>query len=149
METKMKTKKRYIAIAVTVLSSLILFTACKHHTNRTGFIFDYVTEALDLTETQQIKLESIRDEIMALVDIMHEDKDEVHAILKEQITSETVDKEVIRQLVADHRSKMDSILELAIVRLSEFHSDLTPEQRTKLVEKLEKFEKHHGNHFTK
>jgi Spy/CpxP family protein refolding chaperone len=149
MEKIMKTKKRYIAIAVTALSSLILFTACKHQTNRTGFIFDYVTESLDLTETQQEQLESIRDEIMALVDIMHEDKDEVHAILKEQLTSEAVDKEVIRQLVADHRSKMDSILDLAIVRLADFHSDLTPEQRTKLVTKLEKFEKHHGSSRTK
>lgn len=145
----MKIKTKYIAIAVTALSSLILFTACKHQSNRTGFIFDYVSETLDLTETQQIKLESIRAEIVALVDIMHEDKDDVHAILKEQLTSETVDKDVIRQLVADHRSKMDSILELAIVRLADFHSDLTPVQRTKLVAKLEKFEKYHGSDHTK
>lgn len=145
----MKTKTKYIAIAVTALSSLILFTACKHQNNRTGFIFDYVSETLDLTEIQQIKLESIRAEIMALVDIMHEDKDDVHIVLKEQLTSETVDKDVIRQLVADHRSKMDSILELAIVRLADFHSDLTPEQRTKLVTKLEKFEKYHRSGHTK
>ncbi len=145
----MKTKKRYIAIAVTVLSSLILFTACKHNNNRTGFIFDYVSETLDLTEDQQEKLQSIKDEIMVQVDLMHDGKEEKHAVIKEQLGGESIDKEVFRQLVSEHRTQMNTIVDLAIDRLADFHADLTPEQRTKLVAKLEKFEKHHSGCFTK
>ncbi len=73
----------------------------------------------------------------------------MHATLKAQLTSEEIDKEVIRQLVTDHRSKMDSVLELAIEKLADFHAELTPEQRTKLVAKLEKFEKHHNHSFSR
>lgn len=144
----MKSKKKYIVLTVALLSSLIVFTACKHHSDRTGFVFDYITEVLDLNDAQQQKLDSIRKEIAAKVEVMHEDKEEMHSTLKEQLLSEAVDKEIIGQLVADHRTKMDSILELAIDRLADFHADLTPEQRTKLVAKLEKFEKHHRHSFS-
>ncbi len=145
----MKTKKKYIAVAVVLLSSFILFSACKQHTNRTGFIFDYISESLDLTKEQQKKLGVIRDEIMAKVDLMHEDKKEMHALLKEQLASETIDRDVIRQLVTDHRTKMDTIVELAIEKLADFHGELSPEQRTKLIAKIEKWEKHHCQRYSK
>jgi len=38
---------------------------------------------------------------------------------------------------------MDELIDLGIDRLVEFHKTLTPEQKTKLVKKLENFEKWH------
>jgi hypothetical protein len=40
---------------------------------------------------------------------------------------------------------MDEVIDLVIVRFSDFHRTLTPEQRNKLVAKLENFHKWHHN----
>ena len=139
----MKTRKGLIALAVTFVSSLMLFTACKHHDAKGAFALDYITETLDLTREQETNLDFIRAEIVDKVQEMHADKKEMHAILKEQLESETIDKDVVRKLVADHREKMNAVIDLAIDKLADFHETLTPEQKTKLVAKLEKFEKLH------
>ncbi len=146
----MKKKKGFIATAVLAICSLLLISGCKNrHHDRSVFALDYVSEALDLTEAQEKKLDSIREELVTEVEKLHQDKEQIHDTLKIQLTGETIDKDIIRQFVADHRLKMDSIIELAIDKLADFHLDLTPEQRTKLVAKLEKFEKYHHHPFKK
>jgi len=37
--------------------------------------------------------------------------------------------------VAEHRSRMDELVDLAIGRLAEFHRTLSPQQKAKLVDK--------------
>ncbi len=143
----MNRKKGIIAFAVTLVSSLLLFTACKEHHPKGAFMLDYFSEALDLTVEQQESLTEIRTEIMEKVEAMHEDKAQMRETLKEQLTAETIDKEVVRGLIADHRSRMDEVIDLAVDRLAAFHGELTPEQRDKLTAKLEKFEKYHSRKF--
>ncbi len=110
-------------------------------------MLDYFTEALDLAVEQQEDLSEMRTEIMEKVKSVHEDKTQMRDTLKVQLTAETIDKEVVRGLIAEHRSKMDEVIDLAVDRLTAFHSDLTPEQREKLIAKLEKFEKYHSRRF--
>lgn len=143
----MKTKKSLIGLAVAIVSSLLLFTACKERPSKGAFMLDYVAESMDLTAEQQENLSTIRDEIMEQVELMHEDKAEVHDVLRVQLGSENLDKQVVHQLIASHRGKMDSVIELAVDRLATFHSGLSAEQREKLIAKLEKFEKHHEKKF--
>jgi hypothetical protein len=38
---------------------------------------------------------------------------------------------------------MDEMIDLAVVRIAEFHRTLTPEQKAKLVKKVESFRKYH------
>ena len=144
----MKKKKSIAALTVVGLCSLLIFAGCKrNHHHHGAFALDYVVEVLDLTEAQEKKLDSIHEEIFAKVELMHKDKEKMHDTLKEQINSERIDKEVIRGLVKEHRAQMDSVIELAIDKLTDFHSELTPDQRAKLVAKLEKFEKKRGRCF--
>ncbi len=143
----MKKKKSIAALTVVGLCSLLIFVGCKRNHHHGAFALDYVVEVLDLTEAQEKKLDSIHEEIFAKVELMHKDKEKMHDTLKEQINSERIDKEVIRGLVKEHRAQMDSVIELAIDKLTDFHSELTPDQRAKLVAKLEKFEKKRGRCF--
>jgi Spy/CpxP family protein refolding chaperone len=140
----MKKKKGFITLAVTVVSSLLLFTACKEHRPKGEFMLDYFSEALDLNAEQQEKLSGIRTELEEQVENMHEDKAEMHETIKTQLANETIDKEVVRQLIADHRAKMDTLTDLAVDRLAAFHAELSAEQKEKLIAKLEKFEKYHS-----
>ena len=106
-------------------------------------MLDYMSEALDLNEDQQAMASSYKDEIMAKVKSMHSDKKQMHDEIKTQLTGESIDKERVKALVAEHRAGMDEVIDLVVERVADFHATLSPEQRTKLVNKLEKFEKRH------
>jgi Spy/CpxP family protein refolding chaperone len=49
----------------------------------------------------------------------------------------------MKALIAQKREHMTEIIDLAVDRLAEFHATLTPEQREKLVAKLEYFHEKH------
>ena len=98
---------------------------------------------LDLTESQQEQLNQVKDEIMAEAKEMHANKESMHAELAAQLRSEEIDQELVKARIAEHRAKMDQIIDLLVVRIAEFHKTLTPEQKEKLVAKLETFKKWH------
>jgi Spy/CpxP family protein refolding chaperone len=106
-------------------------------------MMDYLTETLDLNEEQQAKANAIRDEILAKAKAMHSDKEQVHDEIKAQLSSEEIDTARVKELVAERRARMDDMIDLVVDRIADFHRTLSPEQRDKLIEKLEKFEKWH------
>ena len=143
----MKNPKRLITFAIAVISSILLFTACKQHPSKGAFMIDYVSEVIDLTPEQQEDLNRIRTEIMDQVEQMHENKTAMHDSIKTQLRSENIDKDVVRELIATHRTDMDNVIDLAVDRLADFHSELSADQKEKLIAKLEKFEKYHSKRF--
>jgi len=98
---------------------------------------------LDLNESQQAQLDQIKDELMAKAKGMHADKESLHEELVTQLRSEEIDQVRVKAVVAEHREKMDEIIDLVVVRLAEFHKTLTAEQKEKLIAKIETFKKWH------
>jgi Spy/CpxP family protein refolding chaperone len=68
----------------------------------------------------------------------------MHSELITQLRSEEIDQGRLKAMVTDHKNIMEELIDIGIVRLAEFHKTLTPEQREKLVAKLESFKKWHG-----
>ena len=141
---------------LTVLSLIVvmglgaaLFVGCNHrgHGRGAAFMLDYMSEALDLNEDQQAMASSYKDEIMVMVKSMHSEKKQMHDEIKTQLTGESIDKERVKALVAEHRAGMDEVIDLVVDKVAKFHTTLSPEQRTKLIAKLEKFEKRHRRHW--
>ena len=122
-----------------------LFSGCRRHSHshKAEFMVDYISETLDLNESQQEQLDQIKDELMTKAKDMHADKASMHEELVVQLRSEEIDQVRVKDLVAEHRAKMDEIVNLVVTRLSEFHKTLTPEQKEKLVAKIETFKKWH------
>ncbi len=143
----MKLKKSMTVLTIIALGSMLLFAGCKPHHSRGAFILDYISEALDLTAEQQSSLEAIKVELEEKIEAMHKDKAEKHSLIKELLISNSIDKETVQQMITEHRSKMDEVIELAVDRLIAFHATLSAEQREKLVTKFEKFEKYHLDKF--
>ena len=59
-------RKTIIAGSIIVLSlSLLFFTGCRHrgHHGGAAFMIDYMSEALDLNESQQAQLDEIKEEM--------------------------------------------------------------------------------------
>jgi Spy/CpxP family protein refolding chaperone len=74
---------------------------------------------------------------------MHADKESMHEELVAQLRSEEIDQVRVKAVIAERRAQMDEIVDLIVVRLAEFHKTLTPEQKEKLIAKIETFKKWH------
>ena len=138
-------KGLYILLIGMLISGVALFSGCRRHSHghKAEFMVDYISEALDLNESQQAQLDQIKDELMAKAKGMHADKESLHEELVTQLRSEEIDQVRVKAVVAEHREKMDEIIDLVVVRLAEFHKTLTAEQKEKLIAKIETFKKWH------
>jgi len=136
-------------LTITLLAILVfgvgIFSGCRSHDHGRGaeFAVDYVSEVLDLTETQQRQLNQIKEELMEKSAQMRASKAKYHDEIVAQLRSEEIDQARVKAMITEHRAQMDELIDLMVVRISEFHRTLTPEQKEKLVSKLEDFHKWH------
>lgn len=138
-------KGLYILLIGMLISGVALFSGCRRHSHghKAEFMVDYISEALDLNENQQAQLDQIKDELMAKAKGMHADKESLHEELVTQLRNEEIDQVRVKAVIAEHREKMDEIIDLVVVHLAEFHKTLTAEQKEKLIAKIETFKKWH------
>ena len=141
----MVNKGLYILLIGMLVSGAALFSGCRRHSHghKAEFIVDYISETLDLNDSQQAQLDQIKDELMEKAQLMHADKASMHEELVAQLRSEEIDQVRVKGLIAEHRAKMDEIVDLVVSRLAEFHKTLTAEQKEKLIAKIETFKKWH------
>ena len=135
-----------ISIIALLIAGVAGLSGCRRHSHahKAEFMVDYITETLDLTESQQEQLNRIKDELMEKAQQMHTNKESMHAELVVQLRSEEIDQGLVKAKIAEHRAQMDEIIDLIVVRFAEFHKTLTAEQKEKLIAKLETFKKWHG-----
>jgi len=138
-------KGLHILLIGMLISGVSLFSGCRRHSHghKAEFMVDYISETLDLNESQQAQLDQIKDEFMAKAQQMHTDKESMHKELVAQLRSEEIDQARVKAVIAEHRAQMDDIVDLVVLRLAEFHKTLTPEQKEKLIAKIETFKKWH------
>ena len=135
-----------ISMIALLIAGVAGFSGCRRHSHahKAEFMVDYISETLDLTESQQEQLNQIKDELMEKAQQMHADKESMHAELVAQLRSEEIDQALVKAKIAEHRAQMDDIIDLVVVRFAEFHKTLTAEQKEKLIAKIETFKKWHG-----
>lgn len=141
----MKKKTLTISLIAVPIIGLLTLAGCRHPGHQKGalFMMDYLTEVMYLTDEQQAQLDEIQDEIMAKAKDMRAEHKNMHAMIVAQLKSESINKEQLKANIANQRAQMDDLIDLAVERLAEFHQTLTPEQKDKLVNKIEKFHKWH------
>jgi Spy/CpxP family protein refolding chaperone len=135
-----------VLLVGTLIAGLGLFSGCRRssHDHKAEFMVDYISETLDLDDSQQAQLNQIKDELMAKARQMHAGRDSMFEELVAQLRSEEIDQARVKVLIAERRAQMDDFIDLLVVRLAEFHKTLTQEQKDKLVAKIETFKKWHG-----
>ena len=128
-----------------LISGVSLFSGCRRHSHghKAEFMVDYISETLDLSENQQAQLNQIKDQVMTKARQMHADNESMREELIAQLRSEEIDEVRVKAVIAEHRAQMDEVVDLVVDRLAEFHRTLTPEQKEKLVAKIETFKKWH------
>ena len=113
-----------IALVGVALLGLMAFTGCRRHATgaHSEMAIDYLTESLDLDEAQQAQLENYRNEIMEQAKQMHSGKKQIFEELVVQIKSEAIDRQKLKDAVAQRRVQMVEMIDLVINRLADFHS---------------------------
>ena len=140
-------KGLYLLLISILISGFGLLSGCRRssHAHKAEFLVDYISETLDLNESQHAQLNQIKDELMVKARQMHANRAAMHDELVAQLRSEEIDQTRVKEMIAEHRAQMDDIINLIVVRLAEFHKTLTPEQKDKLVAKIETFKKWRGD----
>jgi len=139
-------KKRLTIVFICVfISAALLFSGCRSHSpeHKAEFMVDYIAETLDLNDEQRAQLDGIKEEFLAKAREMHAQKEAMRAELMDELRKAEINPEILKGLIAQKRTQMDEMINLAMTRLGEFHKSLSPEQREKLVAKLEWFHEKH------
>ena len=131
------------------IAAALIFSGCRSHSDqgKAEFMVDYVAETLDLTDEQRAQLEGIKEEFVAKAEAMRAEKRAMHDAFMAELRKAEIDPQLLKGLIAQKQAQMTEILELAVTRLAEFHRTLTPEQREKLVAKLEYYHQKHQDHW--
>src|SRR5208337_410898 len=106
---------------------------------RAEYIVNKLTRKLDLTKDQQEKVNKIKDEILARTKNIRNDRAALREELTSLIKSEKLTKDMVDKFIDKRKSKMDEIRPFFVEKFIEFHNILTPEQRAKLADKLERW----------
>ncbi len=138
----MKKVLQFFIILFTIFTFFGCFRA-KNFEERVNRIVKELKKELSLNDEQTNKLESIRLEIIAKqksikanLDIENI-KNEVLSMIK----SEQIDKEKFKKTIEPLAKSRQEMIDFVITKMIEFHRVLTPEQRNKLAELMEKFDK--------
>jgi Spy/CpxP family protein refolding chaperone len=133
-----ETMKRKMFFSIVVMALLALVAACGHRPctpeQRAERMVAHLTKKLDLSATQQQKLEGIKQEFLAKLAAGRAVHEEVHNELIAQLKKEQPDKQALDAVVAKCQQHANEMIAFFGAKLSEFHAILTPEQRAKLVQ---------------
>lgn len=134
-----------IATVVTALTLVATLLYCRKHRSaeeRAEWMTKRITKELDLNDSQKAKLQTIKDEILARHKASKEPR---AALMQEAITlvrSDALDKAKVADLKKRHAQLHNARKDFFIEKVIEFHKVLTPEQRNKAADLMQKFSKH-------
>ena len=108
-----------------------------------GVIMEKIIKDLDLTDAQKQEIEKIRDEVKAKMDEKKNDREKDMEEFGRLFKQDKLDKEQLKALANKHEANREEMKSFFMDQLIKVHAVLTPEQRTKAVEKLKELKEMH------
>ena len=137
--------KSSIIILLLLIGILIIAGCARHRFHKASpekkveMIVKKITKELDLDEQQQTKLNQIKTELLDKHKAFHETRSEFVDEIRSQISSSQIDQDKLNAMFTEKEDQFKEMRTFAISKFAEFHAVLTPEQRSKLVEHMDKF----------
>ncbi len=141
-------KGLYLAVVSILLSGVWIISGCGHrsHGERAEWMTEKIASKLELNEAQKKQLNSFKDELMDKKQQLRASRSTIEGELIAQLQSEKIDQEHLKEVIAKEEAKLDEMASTFVTQLTEFHDSLTPEQRIKLIEMVEKWKDHRKKH---
>jgi Spy/CpxP family protein refolding chaperone len=100
------------------------------------FMMEKITKELDLNDNQKAEVDKVREEIKAKMESKKKERETDFTEFENAFKQDKLDKQVLKDLAAKHDADREEMKEFFMDELIKFHSILTPEQRSKAIEKL-------------
>lgn len=136
----MRRSKYIILITVTALLALIVSGCWYHKTpeQKAEHAVQHLVTMLKLDAAQTAKLEKIKEEFLARRPDMVKMREESFKDVKEMMLSPQLDQAQLNARTEKIQANADDMIRFVSAKFAELHDMLTPEQRSKLVEEMEK-----------
>ncbi len=138
----MKGKRQRIIIAglLAALVALIVSGCCRYKTpeQRAERVVQHLVSTLKLDPDQAAKVEKMKEEFLARRPDMVKEREESFKDIKEMMLSPEIDQARLKARTEKIEAHADDLIRFISAKLAELHDILTPEQRAKLVDEMEK-----------
>jgi Spy/CpxP family protein refolding chaperone len=131
-----------------LLAIFILFSGCSGWRGqpierKATKIANRISKKLDLTESQKAELNQIKDDIVGKVKSKENvaQREELRTAFFAMFKGDSLTKEKLMDLYQKREAEQKGMREFLMDKMVQFHNMLTPEQRTKFVEWMEKYAK--------
>ncbi len=148
----MRNHRLVITTAIaTLVAGALVFGGCQRHRSpeeRIAHKLDHVADYLDLNDQQKMKLDEVKDELIQARKELRQDHQAIFDEVLVEVKGDQLDQAKLLQLIEQHQARFSEVAPPVIAKVAEFHATLTPEQKAKAVERLEKFRErmnHHGH----
>ena len=139
--------KRWFGLIALLVGSLSL-AGCFHDRPHRGgdMMFDYLSWKLDLNEEQQELLNDIRAEIESIREQTREQRAQDKLTAITLIQADTLDTNAAMVLLNKKQDTINAHAPAVLEKVAALHATLSPEQKTVIIEKLNKMGHHHKRH---
>ncbi len=135
-------RSRYILLIVVLMAALapLVVSGCCHRSpeQRAEHLVRNLVTTLKLDANQTAKLEKIKEEFLARRPDMMKMREESFNDIKEMMLSPQLDQARLNARTEKIQAHADELIRFLSAKFAELHDVLTPEQRRKLVEEMEK-----------
>ncbi len=111
---------------------------------RATMIASWIAGDLKFTKEQRVKLDKIKNDIVAKMKPKIGEREKLHNDIVDLITKERITKDQVARLIERHEAGRRDMKPFITEKIVEFHAILTPEQKKKLAGRLEKMHKRCG-----
>ena len=129
-----------IIVLLTSVLSLLVAGCCYHKTpeQKAEHVVQRLVSTLKLDAAQTAKLENMKGEFLARRPDMEKTREESFKDVKEMMLSPQVDQARLNARMEKVQAHADDMIRFVSAKFVELHDMLTPGQRSKLAEEMEK-----------
>lgn len=140
---------KYITAAVTGLVIAIGLAACGWHAKtpeeKADYMVSKLTNKLDLTDSQVVELEKLKNDLITVRQDWMAKKEETHKTIEELLKQPVLDQQRVLTLIKEHTEATNEKAPIVVSSVANFYDSLTPEQQATLRDKIAKH-RHHWHH---
>ena len=121
-----------------VVSFTLIFSGCRNKEMNAEEANEFITDRLDLNQEQSIKIAPITKDFFTEKEAMHEIQKAISEEIMNQFKSDSADTAELESTLTGSLDQIRAKIPKYVKNFAEFHAVLTSEQRSEIVEKMEK-----------
>ena len=120
------------------VSFTLIFSGCRNKEMNAEEANEFITDRLDLNQEQSIKIAPITKDFFTEKEAIHEIQKAISEEILNQFKSDSVDKAELESTLTGSLDQIQAKISKFVKNFAEFHAVLNSEQRSEIVEKIEK-----------